>query len=64
MCNIMINMIDLSPNYTATIAGLVGAISSLGGFAVPVIVGFLTPHVSGITLTLVGYLFSFQSIFF
>lgn len=48
VCNMMINMIDLTPNFTATIAGLLGATSSLGGFAVPVIVGYLTPHVSGI----------------
>lgn len=43
--NLVINVMDLSPNYTATISGMIGAIGSTLGILAPVIVGFLTPHV-------------------
>lgn len=43
---IMINSIDLSPNFAATIAAVTTSMSASNGLIVPVIVGFLTPNVS------------------
>lgn len=41
----MINANDLSPNYAGTIMAIANGVSSLAGFAVPTIIGFLTPNV-------------------
>lgn len=44
--SLRINSLDLSPNYSATLMGLVNGIGCLSGMATPYIVGILTPNVS------------------
>lgn len=44
--SIMINPLDLSPNFSGMICGITGSISCIMGIAVPVVISFLTPHVS------------------
>lgn len=44
--SVVINPIDLSPNYAGTIVGLSNGISSAAGIVVPSIIGLLTPNVS------------------
>lgn len=42
---LLINPIDISPNYAATLTGLISGTGALMGLFVPVIIGFLTPNV-------------------
>lgn len=42
----LINMIDVSPNYAASVSGVCSMQAGLMGLIVPVIIGFLTPNVS------------------
>jgi len=44
--SLRINSLDLSPNYSPTLMGLVNGIGCLSGMATPYIVGILTPNVS------------------
>lgn len=44
--SIMVNPLDLSPNYSGMITGITGAISCCMGVLVPVIIGILAPNVS------------------
>lgn len=42
--SIMVNAIDLSPNYSGTLMGIANGIASLGGIVTPYIVGVLTTN--------------------
>lgn len=42
--SLRINSLDLSPNYSPTLMGLVNGIGCLSGMATPYMVGILTPH--------------------
>lgn len=44
--SIMVNPLDLSPNYSGMITGITGAISCCMGVLVPIIIGVLAPNVS------------------
>lgn len=41
----MVNAMDLSPNFAASIMAIVNGIGSLAGIAVPWVIGLLTPNV-------------------
>lgn len=43
--SMLVNPMDLSPNYSGTITGMGNGIGSLMGIAVPSIIGLLTPNV-------------------
>lgn len=43
---LILNPIDLSPNYAGTLAGIMGTFGCLMGIVVPIIVSQLTPNVS------------------
>lgn len=43
----LLNPIDLSPNYAATIAAISNGCGSVLGFLVPLLVAWVTPNVSG-----------------
>lgn len=44
--SIMINSLDLSPNFAGMITGIIGTIACIMGVAVPIVVSFLTPNIS------------------
>ncbi|XP_001600160.2 putative inorganic phosphate cotransporter [Nasonia vitripennis] len=41
---ILVNMLDLGPNYAGTLMGIVNGISTLSGIASPYVVGLITPN--------------------
>ncbi|KAJ8669762.1 hypothetical protein QAD02_001021 [Eretmocerus hayati] len=43
-CSIMVNVLDLTPNYAGTLMGLVNGVSTLAGILSPYLVGVFTPN--------------------
>lgn len=67
-CSVMINSLDLSPNYASAIMGLGNGISVIGASLSPYVVGLLTPNQTmeewQLVFWIVGFTFVASSIIF